>query len=570
MIYDDITIVGIKALSKEVDMLKAAMCSEISSYMQNTRKISFCTDLWTKKGMTSSYIGISAHFFSLQDYASHCTMLAVRRIEHPHTGLAIRQIFDTILGEWAIPTNKVRAVVTDNGSNIVKAFKEHVAQIIHDSEAEGEADEEGVMEQEADEGVETGLEKEGQGTVHVVGSEVGSSEEEDFDRRESSIVAQFSSMTRLSCFAHTLQLVVVKFNNDASVKPVLKNAYALVKKVNSSTRATQLLVQRCGKKLVSNCPTRWSSTFLLIDRMLEVREALNQVLFELNMDNMNVSEWNVLQCIKTLLQPFAAATSLMSGDTYVTLSDVIPTYFILRDQLESVVQESSFACVKTVADLMLKELVRRFHCLVSPDDSKHDPIYAIATLLHPSLKNYVVKNASLLKSTKEEIITSIKEECGEESEGSAAEEDACPPVEQSDVPKPKRPCLDLTGFLIPSARQKNLERYREESGPRRRGSISGKLDFLLNLYIEEKVTMAHYDHDPVRFWLLKESLYSHIARYAVDTLQIPASSATVERLFSTEGESCSGKQSNLQDARLEREVLLHRNKKYCMAIEKLV
>ena len=102
--------------------------------------------------------------------------------------------------------------------------------------------------------------------------------------------------------------------------------------------------------------------------------------------------------------------------------------------------------------------MRRFHCLVSPDDSKHNPIYAIATLLHPSLKNHIVKNASLLKSTKEEIITSIKEECGEESEGSAAEEDVCPPVEQSDVPKPKRPCLDLTGFLIPSARQKNLER----------------------------------------------------------------------------------------------------------------
>ena len=164
MIYDDITTVGIKALSKEVDMLKAVVCSEISLYIQNTRKISFCTDLWTKKGMTSSYIGISTHFFSLQNYASHCTMLAVRRIKHPHTGLAIRQVFDTILGEWVIPTNKVRAVVTDNGSNIVKAFKEHIAQIIHDLEAEGEADEEGMMEQEADEGVETGKGRPGHGT----------------------------------------------------------------------------------------------------------------------------------------------------------------------------------------------------------------------------------------------------------------------------------------------------------------------------------------------------------------------------------------------------------------------
>ena len=118
-------------------MLKSLMWNEVSLYMESARKISFCTDLWMKKGMTSSYICISAHFFSSRDYASHCVMLAVRRIEHSHTGVAIRQIFDTILGEWGVPTNKVRAIVTDNGSNIARAFKEHVAQIqssSHDSE----------------------------------------------------------------------------------------------------------------------------------------------------------------------------------------------------------------------------------------------------------------------------------------------------------------------------------------------------------------------------------------------------------------------------------------------------
>ena len=104
-------------------MLKSLMCNEISLYMQSARKISFYTDLWAKKGMTSSYIGISTHFFSSRDNASHCAMLAVRRIKHPHTGLAIRQVFDKILVEWGIPTNKVRAVVTDNGSNIVTLVK---------------------------------------------------------------------------------------------------------------------------------------------------------------------------------------------------------------------------------------------------------------------------------------------------------------------------------------------------------------------------------------------------------------------------------------------------------------
>ena len=41
----------------------------------------------------------------------------------------------------------------------------------------------------------------------------------------------FPQVHRLSCFTHTLQLVVLKFNQDKSINKVLKKVYKLVSKV---------------------------------------------------------------------------------------------------------------------------------------------------------------------------------------------------------------------------------------------------------------------------------------------------------------------------------------------------
>lgn len=227
----------------------------------------------------------------------------------------------------------------------------------------------------------------------------------DFEEEESVFVNSFPRMHRISCFTHTLQLVVLQLNTDESIQPVLKKAYALVRRVNSSTQATQMLVKSCGKKLASNCPTRWSSTYILINRLLEVKKVLNRVLFEVQFDDLQRSEWKILECVRMLLQPFAVATSLISGDTYVTLPEVIHYYFVLRQHLVSIVKNESYVCVQAVA---LVNLDKRFGCMVDHTEAKYDPIYAKATLLHPSLKTYIMKNDSLLKSVKAAIVSSVK------------------------------------------------------------------------------------------------------------------------------------------------------------------
>ena len=134
-------------------------------------------------------------------------------------------------------------------------------------------------------------------------------------------------MTRLSCFAHTLQLVVIS----KQVSAILNRVFAVVSKFNN---ATERLEKECGVKLVDLCPTRWSSMFLLIERLLSVRESLNKVLSDLGWDCIQASDWSVLEDMRNMLAPFAAMTELTIGETYVTLSAALYCVLLIQKHLE--------------------------------------------------------------------------------------------------------------------------------------------------------------------------------------------------------------------------------------------
>jgi len=50
-------------------------------------------------------------------------MIAVHRFESPHTVERVSKLVDEIVGEWHIPYHKIFRILTDNGSNMVAAFK---------------------------------------------------------------------------------------------------------------------------------------------------------------------------------------------------------------------------------------------------------------------------------------------------------------------------------------------------------------------------------------------------------------------------------------------------------------
>jgi len=185
------------------------MKTNIQAFISKAPKVSLCADIWTKKGMSSSYLGVTAHFFTQHDHMRHRVTLAVRRLHHPHTAKTIRDIIDEVLTEWNTPLREVRTIITGNASNMI-----------------------------------------------------------------------------------------------------LKRMQTLVAKVNKSSKATEMLLSRAHKKLVGNCPTRWSSTYLMIKRLLDVRIPLTSVLEELEWDNLAISDWKVLENIQKLMNPFALYTGV--------------------------------------------------------------------------------------------------------------------------------------------------------------------------------------------------------------------------------------------------------------------
>ena len=97
---------------------------------------------------------------------------------------------------------------------------------------------------------------------------------------------------------------------------MIKRIHKLVKKVNMSVKATKKLIEKAGVKLIS---TRWSSSYLMMCRLLKVKNHLVSVLEELAWDNLPNSHWKQLESIVELLKPFAHYTTLCSAQQCLQL-----------------------------------------------------------------------------------------------------------------------------------------------------------------------------------------------------------------------------------------------------------
>ena len=76
-----------------------------------------------------------------------------------------------------------------------------------------------------------------------------SSEISNFEQTEIRHNEAFTGMSfkRISCFIHTLQLVVKVFETNPSFRNSLQKAHSIVKKVSKSCKATEKLIRIAGK-----------------------------------------------------------------------------------------------------------------------------------------------------------------------------------------------------------------------------------------------------------------------------------------------------------------------------------
>ena len=145
------------------------------------------------------------------------------------------------------------------------------------------------------------------------------------------------TIRRIPCVAHTLQLVLKEIDKNAAYTALMTKSRALVKSVRVSSIATELLIGKCGKTVVTDCTTRWNSNYLMLSHLNEIKGPLVGVMEEMRWDGLLNSEWARLTELVKMLGPFKEQTDNMQTDT-LSLSSIIPSLLELSLHL----QDNSF------------------------------------------------------------------------------------------------------------------------------------------------------------------------------------------------------------------------------------
>lgn len=89
---------------------------------------------------------------------------------------------------------------------------------------------------------------------------------------------------------------------------------------------------RSGKTIISDCTTRWNSTYQMLKQLIRLKKVVTKVMSEVNQDTFMVSDWVKIGTFVELLEPFAVQTDVLQTDTS-SLSNVIPTLLDLQCHL---------------------------------------------------------------------------------------------------------------------------------------------------------------------------------------------------------------------------------------------
>lgn len=332
--------------------------------LTSARKVTICLDGWTKKGLTASFLGISASFFDPQQRVPRHALLSLLELTESHTGEMLSSSLEKCLHEWNIPASKVLLVVSDNGANMVKAIRllqertniqaelsATATQPEPEEGAEGDdedcdtqADDQKVGEEADDDAVGDATESEDacvDEEEHDDGNEDDADSDDSHEDEDDIPLARllFTDLPahivypRLPCMAHCLQLVVKIIYKHPAYEPVIQKARHIVVSIRKSPTLIGKLVSLCGKSVVMDCTTRWNSTNSMLKRLIQIKVSINQVMTEASVDTLVASEWAKLDEIVLLLDPFAKHTDNLQSDTSV-LSNIVPTLLDLACHLQ--------------------------------------------------------------------------------------------------------------------------------------------------------------------------------------------------------------------------------------------
>ncbi|XP_035716793.1 zinc finger BED domain-containing protein 4-like [Folsomia candida] len=452
-------------------------------------------------------------------------VLSAVQFNERHTGENIKHKFQQSLNSLGINTTKIGYLVTDGASNMVCGFKNWTEEA------------ENLMTDEDDSAID--LEDDSQPEDSDI-SESSEDEEEESNADDEVTVATpnitIGEKVRISCYAHTLQLVIKDvIGKGGRPKEVLDCAFKIVKYFMRSNYWRKRLKKVVGKVLIKPA-TRWNYIYYVLERLCQdkvygevcnlIRAASTCPKKPKNLPpTPSIEPQEKMIEIKNLLKPICDATNKLQGDG-VTSSLI---YYSIVNAFNEIAKTPTtrFTCMKAQ---LLDGLKNRFEKAIN-----NDPHIILSALLDPRQKSDVFKIKPAVYGTRsletpsiDKVTDMLKSYCKEDPSAEAALHTFPENEDNDDDP------FSMLPRIVNSS-----------------NTIADEVDKYLGLQREPSKS------DPLEFWAKNETSFKELSNLASQYLAIPASTGSVERLFSLLGSFGRSRRSSLNPKSLEN-LVLHR------------
>ncbi|XP_077972379.1 zinc finger BED domain-containing protein 4-like [Styela clava] len=338
-------------------------------------------------------------------------------------------------------------------------------------------------------------------------------------------------LPNLSCFAHSLQLVI---NDGLQAQRAVSDLLAKVRKIATHFNHSVLAKQRLQDiqqsldlpvhAIVQSIPTRWNSALHMLQRVLEQKRSLSWYSAEhghIQNSLPNEHEWSLIENLIETLEPFNRVTLDISRKD-ATISLIIPSVGVLKLLLGSSGPETRG--IKSMREVMLRSINSRF-CKIQENRQA-----MLACLLDPRFKD----RAILDEASKQRAIQWMEEESNVLA--------ASIPTAEPEVTQPGPSSLDTMFDSI-------LHYERPTSGT---GS-SQLHQYMLEPVADRKKT------DVCKWWHDNACRFPILAILARKYLSAPPTSVPSERVFSTAGNIYADNRCSLLGANAEKLCFLNYN-----------
>lgn len=526
---------------KMIPTLVSLVRDKIDTMLKNVEHLSITCDIWTDR-RGKSFIGLTGHFLDV-DFKLQAVLLDFIRLKGRHTGEHIRSITEEILERLNI-SEKVYRIITDNASNMVKAYRFGLTvlsdgksnQSLHVDDEECLSDNENVH----DDDLYT--------QNHLVLTD-------PIDENGNNSSQIQNTRFRLSCFAHSLQLAIRDGLTDI---PILSKTLLKCNKIsNKSHKSTKIadLLDDVDKKLKRSNVTRWNSEYLMIKSVLHLgKETIEEITKTIDDDDLvfTNNDFSVLRELIDILEPFADITISCQSEIATTVSMVVPSivhiiHHLAQMKMNVLLLDKLLSQLKQSINLRFSGIVKRLSMKpVTNSDPFGDPIYFIATILDPKFRFRWLGLLKLPQSSeskvKQSLLDLILDECelNDNTEDDRSSSMASIPSQQS-----------ITTSESSTIKKRKLFEYDDDDLCSNNSELSPSDE--LAEYIDEPNRLNSFDN-----W--KFSPLSSLKCVVQRVFSIQASSAPIERAFSQSGLIMSPRRTSMRDELFQSLVFLRVNK----------